>query len=231
MKKLVIAIDGPAASGKSTTARLVARKLGYLHIDTGAMYRAITLRVLEEKISLDDDARIGALAEKTDVRLERLEEENKVYLSDRDVSRAIRNPEVTRSVSTVSSYPAVRSVMVREQRKLAARGGVVLEGRDIGTVVLPEADLKIYLVANVAERARRRKKELDLAGEKIEEQKLVQELIDRDTRDSSREISPLRKADDAVEIDTSHLTIEQQVEFIVRRAKEIIKKLNASHYR
>jgi len=224
LKNLVIAIDGPAASGKSTTAQMVARKLGYLHIDTGAMYRAITLRVLEEKIPLDDAARIGVLAEKTEIRLKQQDGGNKVYLSNREVSDQIRRPDITRSVSAVSSLPAVRAVMVREQRKLAAAGGVVLEGRDIGTVVLPNADLKIYLIANVAERARRRKKELDRAGDETEEQKIVEELIERDRHDSTRVVSPLRKAEDALELDTSHLTVEQQVDFIVKRAKELINK-------
>ncbi|HEY5615401.1 MAG TPA: (d)CMP kinase [Bacteroidota bacterium] len=220
VKKIVIAIDGPAASGKSTTARLVAERLGYLHIDTGAMYRAITWKVLEEKIPQDAVDRIQALAEKTHIRLER---GNKVFLGDQDVSDAIRLPKVTKSVSHISSYQVVRDVMVREQRRIANEGGVVLEGRDIGTVVLPNADLKIYMIADVSERARRRKKELEHAGVGVDEHALREEIQERDRRDSTREASPLRKADDAIVLDTSKLTVEEQVEFIVQRAEELVK--------
>lgn len=219
----MIAIDGPAASGKSTTAKLVAERLGYLHIDTGAMYRAITLKVVEEKIPLDAVDRIQTLAERTNIRLERRNGQHRVFLDGRDVTEAIRSPEVTKRVSLISSYPPVRSVMVREQRRMAEAGGVVLEGRDIGTVVLPNADLKIFMTADVAERARRRKKELEQAGVGVDEQTLRVEIEERDRRDSTREASPLRKAPDAIVLDTSNLTVEQQVDFIVQRAKEIIE--------
>lgn len=219
----MIAIDGPAASGKSTTAKLVAERLGYLHIDTGAMYRAITLKVVEEKIPLDAVDRIQTLAERTNIRLERRNGQHRVFLDGRDVTEAIRSPEVTKRVSLISSYPPVRAVMVREQRRMAEAGGVVLEGRDIGTVVLPNADLKIFMTADVAERARRRKKELEQAGVGVDEQTLRVEIEERDRRDSTREASPLRKAPDAIVLDTSNLTVEQQVDFIVQRAKEIIE--------
>lgn len=222
-KKIVIAIDGPAASGKSTTAKLVAERLGYLHIDTGAMYRAITLKVVEEKIPLEAVDRIQKLAERTNIQLERRNGQHRVFLDGRDVTEAIRSSEVTKRVSLISSYPAVRSVMVREQRRMAEAGGVVLEGRDIGTVVLPNADLKIFMTADVAERARRRKKELEQAGVGVDEQALRVEIEERDRRDSTREASPLRKAPDAIVLDTSNLTVEQQVDFIVQRAKEIIE--------
>lgn len=228
MKKIVIAIDGPAASGKSTTARLVAQKLGYLHIDTGAMYRAITLRVLEEKIPLDALGRIRDLAEKTQIRLERANGSNKVLVDGRDVTTAIRSRQVTKNVSLISSYPSVRQVMVREQRRIAQEGGVVLEGRDIGTVVLPNADLKIFMVANVGERARRRKRELELTGADVEESELVKEIVERDERDSTRDTSPLRKAPEAIELDTSALRIEEQVEFVVYKAQAIIEGKQAS---
>ena len=152
MRTIVIAIDGPAASGKSTTARLVARRLGYLHIDTGAMYRAVTLRVLEENIPLEDADRVASLAEKTQLRLEKGDNGVRVFVDGREVTQQVRSAQVTRSVSVVSSYQRVRNVLVREQRKMAEGGGVVLEGRDIGTVVLPNADLKIYMVASVRER-------------------------------------------------------------------------------
>lgn len=222
-KKIVIAIDGPAASGKSTTAKLVAERLGYLHIDTGAMYRAITLKVLEEKIPLDAIDRIQALAEKSNIRLERRGKEHRVFLDERDVTVAIRSPKVTQHVSLLSSYHTVRSVMVREQRRMAEVVGVVLEGRDIGTVVLPNADLKIFMIADVGERARRRKKELEIAGVGADEQSLREEIEERDRKDSTRDVSPLRRAPDAIILDTSHLTIDQQVDFIVQRATEIIE--------
>src|SRR3990172_3572547 len=220
LKKIVIAIDGPAAAGKSTTARRVAKILGYLHIDTGAMYRALTLKLLLAKLLVGAAEEIEKLTEVTAVRLERRDGENKVFVDGKDVTAQIRTPEVTRSVSKISSYPFVRRVMVREQRKLAEGGGVVLEGRDIGTVVLPEADLKIYMVANVAERAKRRKKELSEGGIEVDEEILVEEIRKRDQQDSTREVSPLRKAEDAIELDTSSMTIDAQVEFIVNKAKE-----------
>lgn len=223
MRKIVIAIDGPAASGKSTTARLVAQQLDYLHIDTGAMYRAITLRVLQERIPLGDIERIKALAEATTIRLERTVQGNKVFVDGRDVTKEIRSAKVTANVSMVSSYQSVRSVLVREQRRIAAQGGVVLEGRDIGTVVLPNADLKIYMVADVTKRAERRKKELSLMGTEVDHQKLEEEILERDRQDSTRESSPLRKAEDAIELDTSSLTIDKQVEFVVQQARKIIE--------
>lgn len=216
----MIAIDGPAASGKTTTARKVADALGYLHVDTGAMYRALTLRVLEEKLPMGDEAGIQTLAERTTVRLKRTDGVNAVFVDERDVTKEIRKPTVTKYVSKVSSYPGVRNVMVREQRKLAAEGGIVLEGRDIGTVVLPDADLKIFMVANVGERARRRKRELEGSGIEIDEGVLAREIEERDLQDSTREVSPLRKAADAIEVDTSNLTIEQQVKLILAKARE-----------
>lgn len=222
LRKIAIAIDGPAASGKSTTARLVAERLGYLHIDTGAMYRAVTLRVLEEKIPLDDVEIIGSLAAKTRIHLERAESGNRVFIDERDVTLEIRSEEVTRNVSLVSSYQRVRDVLVREQRRIAATGGVVLEGRDIGTVVLPDAELKIFMVAGVVQRVERRKKDLAALGVDIETEKLEAEILERDRLDSTRKSSPLRRAAGAIEVDTSLMTIEQQVQFVVGMAKEII---------
>jgi cytidylate kinase len=221
-KKIAIAIDGPAASGKSTTAKLVAEKLGYLHIDTGAMYRAITWKVLQNKLNLEDEKNIVALAQNSTVRLLVTRDGNKVFLDDDDITKAIRMPNVSRSVSAVSSFEGVRKVMVREQQRMAAEGGVVLDGRDIGTVVLPNADLKIFMIANVEERARRRKQDLAKQGVDASEADLVCEIETRDKKDSTRAASPLKKARDAVELDTSNLSIDEQVEFIVTRAKKII---------
>jgi cytidylate kinase len=223
LKKITIAIDGPAASGKSTTAKLVAHKLGYLHIDTGAMYRAVTLKALDEKIDLSDKKKIVHLAQTSTIRLEVTDGATKVFLDGIEVTKRIRTPLVSRSVSTVSSYVGVRDVMVQEQQKMAAAGGVVLEGRDIGTVVLPHAELKIFLTASVEERARRRKKDLALVGIIANQDDIVIEIETRDQKDSTREASPLRKAPDAIELDTSSLTIEEQVDVILRRAKEVIQ--------
>ena len=224
LKKITIAIDGPAASGKSTTAKLVAHKLGYLHIDTGAMYRAITLKALDEKIDLNDKKEIVRLAQTSTIRLEVKDSTTNVFLDGTEVTNRIRTQLVNRSVSTVSSYKGVRDVMVLEQQKMAVSGGVVLEGRDIGTVVLPGAELKIFMIASVEERARRRKKDLAQVGIEANRDDLIKEIDARDQKDSTREASPLRKAPDAIELDTSNLTIEEQVDFILRRAKEILRK-------
>jgi cytidylate kinase len=221
LKNLVIAIDGPAASGKSTTARLAAERLGYLFIDTGAMYRAVTLRALEEKIDLGDERLIGKLAQETQLAFEHSRDEFKVKVSGRDVTRAIRSQAVTRAVSRVSAIKQVRDIMVIQQRRIAAGGGVVIEGRDIGTVVLPDADLKIFLVADVKERAIRRARELKGGGIEVQVDTLKTELEERDLRDASRVNSPLRKAPDAIELDTSKLTVDQQVEYVVQKAREI----------
>jgi CMP/dCMP kinase len=224
LKKLVIAIDGPAASGKTTTARLTAERLGYLHVDTGAMYRAITLKVLREKISLDDVKRIEALVANTSVSLSQNSDRLKIILDDCDVTTAIRDQAVTKAVSAVSSIKNVRELMVQEQRRMGKEGGVVLEGRDIGTVVFPDADLKIFMIADVKERARRRQTELKAQKINVSVNDLVQEILSRDEKDSGREISPLCKADDAIVLDTSDLTIDEQVDFIVGKAKDILNK-------
>lgn len=191
------------------------------------MYRAITLRVLEEGIPVTAPDRIQELVAKIRIRLERSGSATRVLVDDRDVTGAIRSPEVTMNVSLISSYAPVRQVMVREQRRIAQEGGVVLEGRDIGTVVLPDADLKVYLVANVAERVRRRKREFELSGVSIDQHELVKDIVERDRKDSTRETSPLRKAPDAIELDTSTLTIEEQVEFVVQKARAIIRELES----
>jgi cytidylate kinase len=227
LKKLVIAIDGPAASGKSTTARLVAERLGYLHVDTGGMYRAMTLKILRARIDLTDPAdtdAIDAMARRTGIRIESGGGNPLILLDGEDVSSLIRSPEVTRAVSQVSAIRSVRELMVREQRRLAEGGGVVLEGRDIGTVVLPGADVKIFLVADATERARRRRNELLEKGIDIALDELESEIRERDRKDSSRAISPLRKAEGAVEVDTSTLTVDEQVGRILGAVEECFLK-------
>jgi cytidylate kinase len=224
LKRITIAIDGPAASGKSTTAKLVAQRLGYLHLDTGAMYRAITLGVLKRGIDVAAREKVQSFAQAADLVVEASGPKgNKILLNGKDVTAEIRSPEVTKNVSTISSYEAVRAVLVREQRKLAAQGGIVLEGRDIGTVVLPEADLKIFMIAAVSERARRRKKELLTAGIEVQDEEIVKEIEERDRKDSTRAVSPLKEASDAITLDTSDLSIDEQVDFIVDRARKIIE--------
>lgn len=224
MKKIIIAIDGPAASGKSTTAKRVAFRLQYLHIDTGAMYRAMALKVLQNTISSSDESSITHLAETTAVRLvpQVNGKEVDVLLDGKIVSDEIRLPEVTKIVSSVSMVPAVRALMVKEQRAMGSDGGIVLEGRDIGTVVFPNAELKIFMVADPKERAKRRLKELEEKNISVSLNSLEQEIRERDAVDSSREHSPLKKADDAFVLDTTNLSIEEQVEEIVAKAKNII---------
>ncbi len=222
MKRIIIAIDGPAASGKSTTAKRVAEALGYLHIDTGAMYRAMALKVLRAKIEPNDTQKVAALADSTTVRLVNQNGHIRVVLDGKEVSDEIRLPEVTNMVSPVSTVPEVRMLMVKEQRAMGTEGGIVLEGRDIGTIVFPDADLKIFMRADARERAVRRKKELEGKGVTVALDELERELLDRDRIDSQRSMSPLKQADDAIEVDTTHLSIDQQVEFIVTKANAII---------
>lgn len=221
-RNLVIAIDGPAGSGKSTTARLVADRLGLLHIDTGAMYRAVTVKVLEKGLAPEDAAAISRLLDSMNVELRRTGSALRVLLDGSDVTERIRDSDVTAAVSAVSRIGRVREAMVRQQRALGESQGVVLEGRDIGTVVFPNADLKIFLVAALDARATRRRRELEERGRDIPLEKLKIEIARRDHLDSSREESPLIRASDAIVLDTSDLTVEEQVEFVVMKAKEIL---------
>lgn len=223
-KQLVIAIDGPAASGKSTTAKLVAQRLGYLHVDTGAMYRAVTLKVLRKGIKPDDERAIARLLNATHVELKEVDSSLKVFLDSEDVTEAIRSADVTNAVSAVSRLRQVRQKMVLEQRQMGKEKGIVLEGRDIGTVVFPDADLKIFMVADIEARAHRRQAELRAKGVEIDLAVLIKEIEERDRTDSTRHESPLRRAPDSVGLDTSHLTIEEQVECVVRKAKEILEQ-------
>lgn len=224
-RNLVIAIDGPAGSGKSTTARLVAERLGLLHIDTGAMYRAVTLKVLERGLSPNDSTAVSDLIDSTTVELKRWDSSLRILLDGTDVTDRIRDPDVTRAVSAVSRIRGVREAMVERQRAMSERQGVVLEGRDIGTVVFPDADLKIFLVASLDARAIRREKELVGKGIKVDRSGLMREIEERDKLDSTREESPLRKASDAIELDTSGLSIQQQVDFVVEKARQILDRM------
>lgn len=220
-KRPIIAIDGPAGSGKSTTARLVAEKLRLMHIDTGAMYRAVALKMLKHGVELTDKEQLQKLLDSTKVTQTEGEGGLRILLDGTDVTNEIRTPEISLWVGPVSEHPVVREHLVEWQRALGQSGGVVLEGRDIGTVVFPDADLKIYLVADVHVRALRRRKEMLSRGIDQPVEEVESALAARDERDSTREHSPLRKADNAVEVDTTHMTIGDQVDAIVKLAAKI----------
>ena len=216
---MIVAIDGPAAAGKSTSAKKVARELGFTHLDTGAMYRCVTLSVLRDQITLDNESALSQLLNDLDIRLEKLNDELVVYLNGEDVSVEIRKAEVTSYVSTVSAVSQVRNALVRVQRNIAKNQDCVVEGRDIGTIVFPDAKFKFFLVADDFVRARRRQLDLIAIGEDKSIAVLVEEIRQRDFLDSERSNSPLRKADDAIEIDTSKMTFDEQVAFMVNRVK------------
>jgi cytidylate kinase len=208
--KIIVAIDGPAGAGKSTIARHLARHFGLLNLETGAMYRAFALKALRAGVSLDDSESLEALAAETDIRLESGGEENRVLLDGEDVTGLIRNPLVTDGASKVSVFPTIRAWMVRLQQQLGAQGGVVMEGRDIGTVVFPQADAKIFLDAAPEVRGMRR---FDQLGPKPAQQPedVIRELHERDLRDRNRVDSPLRPAPDAILLDSTDMTLEEAV--------------------
>ena len=215
-----IAIDGPAGAGKSTIAKMVAKKENFIYIDTGAMYRCVAYYCLTQKIDLNDEKAVEQAIEHIQIRLT---PDNKVYLNDEDVSNQIRQDQVSLGASCVSKYQAVRSFLVDEQRKMAKAGNVILDGRDIGTVVLPNADLKIYQIASVETRAKRRYLENLERGLDADLETIKKEIEERDYQDTHREISPLKKAEDAIELDTSSLTLEEVVEQVltlIQKAKE-----------
>ncbi|BCE07222.1 (d)CMP kinase [Bacillus paralicheniformis] len=216
-KKLCIAIDGPAAAGKSTVAKIVAGKKSYIYIDTGAMYRAITYLALKKGVDLNDEAALTALLKESAIDLTvSLEGEQKVYIAGEDVTEAIRTDDVSNQVSIVAKYAGIREEMTKRQQQLAEKGGVVMDGRDIGTHVLPNAEVKIFLLASVEERAKRRFEENVKKGYNVNYETLAEEIRRRDKLDSEREISPLKKADDALEIDTTSLTIDEVAEKILQ---------------
>lgn len=220
MKRLTIAIDGPAASGKSTTAKLLAQRLGYLYIDTGAMYRAATLAALNEQIDPDDEEKITACVRRHTISLTLDDAGQSTFLDGQDVTDLLRTPQINQAISKVSAYAGVRQIMVEQQQRLAKNGGVVMDGRDIGTVVLPHAELKVFMVASLDERARRRVAELNTQGVSITLSEVEADIARRDRLDASRAQAPLKKAADARELDTSHLSIPEQVEIIFRWAEE-----------
>ncbi len=220
-RKLVIAIDGPAGSGKSTIAARVAKKLGYVNLESGAMYRALALKALEAQVSLDDGAALRSLALHSVVQLEPAGDGNRVLLDGRDVSQRIREADVTAAASRVSVHLQVRQLMVARQRELGTNGGVVMEGRDIGTAVFPGAEVKIFLDADPTVRAERRL--LQSASQSPEEAQRVQaEIAARDQRDRTRPSSPLVPAADAVVLDTTHMSVDQVVTEVERIARQTL---------
>jgi cytidylate kinase len=218
--RLIIAIDGPAGAGKSTVARAVASRLGYLYIDTGAMYRSVALKALRESIDLDDADGLARMANRVTIRLDCVDGATHVWLDGEDVTHEIRRPEVTEAASRVSTVPEVREAMVRQQRLWGAAGGVVMEGRDIGSVVFPNADVKLFLDASQEERARRRAAELTSQGMAVSAAAVEQQLARRDARDSEREASPLVCAPDALLLLTDGLSAEEVVERVLEQCGE-----------
>ncbi|MDM8221987.1 (d)CMP kinase [Limosilactobacillus vaginalis] len=218
---LQVAIDGPASAGKSTVAKRVAKKFGYVYCDTGAMYRAVTLAALQQGLSMTDTEKISELAKQIKITFQPAEPEQQVFINGQEVTRDIRLPKVAKNVSAVAAIPTVRQEMTKQQRQIAAEGGIVMDGRDIGTTVLPHAPVKIFMVATAHERARRRyleNKQKGITTTSLEELQRAIEL--RDQKDSTRKVSPLTQASDAIRLDTTNLTIDE----VVAEISKIIKK-------
>lgn len=214
-KRISIAIDGPAAAGKSTVAKIVAKNLSYVYIDTGAMYRTLTYAALEQNVDIENEENLMEVLQDVRIEFQQGEGTQLVFLNGQDVSEAIRTPNVTNRVSIVAKHRLVREEMVRRQQVLAEKGGVVMDGRDIGTHVLPNAEVKIFMLASVDERAERRHLENTKKGFSSSLEQLKEEIAKRDKLDSEREVSPLKKAEDALELDTTSLSIEEVVQKIM----------------
>jgi CMP/dCMP kinase len=227
-KGIIIAIDGPSGAGKSTLARLLAERLGYLQIDTGAMYRAAALLISRAGIDLDDLLALEQFCGQLDIGLSIDGGYQTVTANGDDVTGQIRTPEMSLLTSRISSLKPVRDALLKSQRQMGRSGGVVLEGRDIGTVVFPDAELKFYLSASAEERGRRRFDELTAKGEQVSLQETIAAVIKRDHQDSGREIAPLRQAEDAIAIDSSALTIEQVLDMMEQQFKKIINSTGTS---
>lgn len=223
-KPLQIALDGPAGAGKSTIAKTLAKKLGYVYIDTGAIYRAVTYRALKDGVGLEDGPALATMITEMDLRLVPSESGQRVFDGATEVTDEIRSSEVTNNVSFVARQPEVRDALMDLQRDLAKDGGIVMDGRDIGTHVLPHADLKVFMTATVEERARRRHEENVSKGIPSDFEQLKQEIALRDKRDSEREVAPLRQADDAHFLDTTKLAIDEVVEAIEQLMNQVVKR-------
>ncbi len=220
MRKPVVTIDGPAGSGKSTTAKMVARKLGYTYLDTGAMYRAMTVKALKTGVDLDDPDALARQARETDMAIRPDPDGTRVILDGIDVTDEIRTPAVTQASSIIAAAEGVRKRMVELQRQVGAGGGIVAEGRDMGSVVFKDAEIKIYLDASLGCRALRRKKELEAAGTAVDLEKMEKDIESRDVYDSSREHSPLIIPEGSIIVDTTEMTIEEQVERVIQEVRK-----------
>ncbi len=218
---LVIAIDGPSGAGKSTTARLLAERLGYIYIDTGAMYRAIGWKAKQEGIDPKNEENLAGLCGRTEVTIKKDNNDPRFYVDGRDVSSEIRTPEMGMMASAVSKSPSVRARLLTLQRDLGRSGGVVMDGRDIGTVVFPDADVKFFLDAGAEERGRRRYEELKAKGMDVDLARITQEIRERDLQDSMRSLAPLRKADDALLIDSTNLNIGEVLERMLSEIRKV----------
>ncbi|MCD6441594.1 MAG: (d)CMP kinase [Candidatus Marinimicrobia bacterium] len=213
---IIIAIDGPAGSGKSSTAKEVARRLGFTYIDTGAMYRSVTLEIIRRKIDICDEDQIEKIARESCIQFQWIDNKYHILLNGEDVSDEIRSSDVASLVSPVSAIAGIRKILAERQRQMAQDDNIVMEGRDIGTNVFPDADFKFYMDADIRVRAERRIKDYQAIGQKLSVAEIVRELEKRDKIDSSRSHSPLKKAEDAIIIDTTNLSFEEQVEEIVK---------------
>ncbi len=218
---MIIAIDGPAGSGKSSTAKAVAARLGITYLDTGAMYRVITLKCLRAGIPVTDEKRLSEVANGTLIAFTGIPPQVSVWMDGEDVSSAIRSDEVTKNVSDYCAPAVVREALVNQQRRIADGRSIICEGRDIATVVFPKAELKIYMIASVEERAKRRLEDFKKLGVEKTVEELMREIEIRDQKDSSRKNSPLMKADDAIVLDTTGMTLDQQIEWIVEKARAL----------
>lgn len=219
MKKVVVTIDGPAGAGKSSVAKLLARRLGYRLLDTGAIYRSVALTAKQRSIAWTDGAACAQIARDLDIRFEFIGDKNHVYLAGEDATAAIRTPDISQGASQVSAHPEVRDALLELQRRLGAGGGVVVEGRDTGTIVFPDADAKFFLTASAEERARRRVAELAQGGTTVDHGVTLQEIRERDHRDASRDVAPMVPAKDAVMVDSSTQTLEQVVDSLAAQVE------------
>ncbi len=226
-RNLIIAIDGPAGAGKSTVAKLVAKRFSLLYIDSGAMYRAVAWKALAHNIDISNEVAVAEAAHAMRIELQPSDTGARVFADGEDVTNLIRTPEVTDASSKIATFKRVREILVSRQQEIGRRRGVVMEGRDIGSVVFPDARLKFYLDASIAERARRRKKDMELAGHHVKLGHLEQQVLERDRRDMTRAVGPLKRVQDAVVIDTSAMTIEQVVNAISLHVQAFLERTSA----